>query len=132
MFDDETETTAPPEEVWKALYDPARFPEWWAGIQTAAPGDAKGGDADVTFYPDGYPDFPMPQHVTTHNENRRVTVSCTVSDLVFEWRLAPLDGDAGTHIAVHVEIPAREAARLQTQRQLIGQSLRNLAALAAS
>ena len=25
---------APVEEVWKLLYDPARFPEWWEGIET--------------------------------------------------------------------------------------------------
>ena len=26
---------APVEEVWKLLFDPTRFPEWWAGIATA-------------------------------------------------------------------------------------------------
>jgi hypothetical protein len=25
---------APPEKVWKILYDPARFPEWLAGVET--------------------------------------------------------------------------------------------------
>ncbi|MDT7751773.1 MAG: hypothetical protein QOD96_5435, partial [Pseudonocardiales bacterium] len=25
---------APVEEVWKLLYDPSRFPEWWAGVET--------------------------------------------------------------------------------------------------
>ena len=25
---------APVEEVWKLLFDPTRFPEWWAGIET--------------------------------------------------------------------------------------------------
>ena len=131
-FDDETDTTAPPEEVWKALYDPTRFPEWWAGVETATPGDAKGGDADVTLYPEGYPDFPMPQHISARDEEHRITVSCTVSDLVFDFRLTPLRDDAGTNIAVHVEIPEREAARLDTQRELVGRSLRNLAVLAAA
>lgn len=28
---------APVEEVWKLLHDPARFPEWWAGIETVRP-----------------------------------------------------------------------------------------------
>lgn len=31
---------APPEEVWKLLYDPARFPEWWAGIAAVEAGEA--------------------------------------------------------------------------------------------
>ena len=26
--------TAPVEEVWKLLYDPARLPEWWEGVET--------------------------------------------------------------------------------------------------
>jgi uncharacterized protein YndB with AHSA1/START domain len=28
-FEDTTITSSAPEEVWKALYDLARFPEWW-------------------------------------------------------------------------------------------------------
>jgi hypothetical protein len=53
-----------------------------------------------------------------------------VSDLVFQWRLAPIDG--GTEISVHVEIPEREAPRLAMQRDVIASSLRKLGALAAS
>jgi hypothetical protein len=33
-FERSATAAAPPEEVWKVLYDPARFPEWWAGIET--------------------------------------------------------------------------------------------------
>jgi hypothetical protein len=33
-----------------------------------------------------------------------------VSDLVFQWHLASIDG--GTKISVHVDIPEREASRL--------------------
>ena len=36
-FDDATTTPAPPEEVWKALYDPARYPSWWVGWATVEP-----------------------------------------------------------------------------------------------
>jgi len=111
-FDDHAQTSAAPEEVWKALYDPSRFPEWWAGFKRATEGTGQG--ADVTLYPTGYPDFPLPQRLSTHAQERRVTVSCMVSDLCFDWRLEALDGDAGTRIAVHVEIPEREAARLAT------------------
>ena len=58
---------APPEDVWKILYDPARFPEWWAGVETVEPG-AEPADPDAaigyTMYPAGQPDFPMPQRST--------------------------------------------------------------------
>ena len=125
-FHDTAETPAPPEEVWKLLYDPSRFPEWWAGIETAELG---GDEGDFTMYPDGYPDFPMPQLLDTSRDEQRVTVSCLVSDLRFEWRLEPRD-DGGTLIAVHVDIPVAEAARLDTQRGAIAASLVNLASLA--
>lgn len=130
-FDDEAQTPAPPEEVWKALYDPLRFPDWWAGLATVVRGDARGGGGDITVYPDGYPDFPMPQGLRTDADARHLTVSCMVSDLVFDWRLEALDGDAGTRIAVHVELPEQEAARLPEQREIVARSLRNLAALTA-
>ena len=80
--------TAPVEDVWKLLFDPGRFPEWWQGIETvevASPGD-------------------------------------------FTWQLAE-DGDATT-ITVAVELPAREAERLDGQRELISASIAALARLA--
>jgi uncharacterized protein YndB with AHSA1/START domain len=128
IFDDETTTAAPARAVWKVLYDPLRFPEWWTGFASVTPGDANGGHADVTVYPEGYPDFPLPQIIETRTADRRVVVSCTVSDLVFDWRLEPLD--PGTRISVHVEIPERESARLATQREVVSTSLRRLAELA--
>jgi uncharacterized protein YndB with AHSA1/START domain len=127
-FDDETISKASPRAVWKVLYDPLRFPDWWSGIESAVAGDANGGNADVTLYPTGYPDFPLPQLVETRAEDRRVVVSCTVSDLVFDWRL-DVHGP-GTRIGVHVEIPEREHARLATQQEVISASLRRLAELA--
>jgi uncharacterized protein YndB with AHSA1/START domain len=125
-FHDTASSPAPPEEVWKLLYDPARFPDWWAGVETVE----KTGDGEYTMYPDGYPDFPMAQLLDSARDEGRVTVSCLVSDLQFEWRLEP-DG-AGTAITVDVEIPDAEAHRLDGQREVIGDSLRRLAALAAS
>jgi uncharacterized protein YndB with AHSA1/START domain len=122
-FDDVTTTAAPVEEVWKLLYDPARFPDWWAGVATITPAADKG---DFTLYPEGYPDFPMPHELRT--DGKRVTISCLTSDLVFEWRLEALED--GTRIAVHVEIPEREARRLDAQRGAVSASLRSLAALA--
>jgi len=124
-FDDSAESDAPIEEVWKLLYDPARFTEWWVGVERIEPSD--GG---YTMWPEGYPDFPMPQQLRTDGDGRKVLVSCLVSDLQFEWRLEPL-GER-TRIAVHVEIPEAEAARLESQRGVVSASLRSLAALAST
>ena len=54
-----TIATAPVEEVWKLLHDPASFPRWWSGIETVRRDDA---DA-YTISTDGYPDFPMAQQL---------------------------------------------------------------------
>lgn len=124
-FHDRATSSAPPEEVWKLLYDPSRFPDWWAGIGTVKVGS----DSEYTMFPEGYPDFPMAQLLDTRRDQQRVTVSCLVSDLRFEWRLEP-DG-AGTLITIDVEIPAAEAHRLDDQRGVIRASLQRLAQLAA-
>lgn len=124
-FHDFTTTPAPPEDVWKLLYDPARFPDWWAGVGTVE----VGGEGRYTMYPEGYPDFPMAQVLETTRAQQRVTVSCLVSDLRFEWRLDPDGG--GTRITVDVDIPETEAHRLEGQREVIRTSMKRLAALAA-
>jgi uncharacterized protein YndB with AHSA1/START domain len=133
-FDDTTTAAAPPEEVWKILYDPSRFPEWWAGIETTetegAP-DAPGGQVTYTMYPTGYPDVPMPQLVEAVQAQHRVVVSCLVSDMRFEWTLELLDGGVATRIRVHVDIPPDEAHRLGTERAVIRTSLTHIARLAA-
>ena len=116
-FHDTTTSAAPPEDVWKLLYDPSRFPDWWAGIETVNVTS----DGEYTMYPDGYPDFPMAQLLDTHQDQHRVTVSCLVSDLRFEWRLEP--AGEGTRITVDVEIPDTEAHRLDSQREVISTSM---------
>ena len=125
-FHDTATSSAPPEEVWKLLYDPSRFPDWWTGIATVE----VSGEHQYTMYPDGYPDFPMAQVLDTQVDQRWVTVSCLVSDLRFQWRLEP-DGE-GTRIDVEVEIPDAEAHRLDSQRQIISASMHRLAELAAA
>jgi uncharacterized protein YndB with AHSA1/START domain len=126
-FHDSAEAHAPPEEIWKLLYDPARFPDWWAGIGTVDVGE----EGEYTMYPDGYPDFPMSQLLDTQRDEQRVIVSCLVSDLRFVWCLEPLRAGAATRISVDVEIPESEARRLEGQRDTIRASLKNLAELAA-
>ena len=125
-FEEHARSDAPPENVWKLLYDPDRFPDWWAGVGSVEPGQA----GAYTMYPEGYPEFPMPQQLRVSGSG--VTISCLVSDLVFEWRLAPLDGGSATNITVHVKIPETEARRLAVQQDVIGRSLSRLAALAAA
>jgi uncharacterized protein YndB with AHSA1/START domain len=117
---------APVEEVWKLLYDPARFPQWWAGIETVRRGEG----GDYTIWPTGYPDFPMPQRMRSARSDARVTISCLVSDLEFRWQLSDLDGATG--IEVMVELPDAEAHRLPVQRELLTASLAELARLAAA
>ncbi len=124
-FHDTVSSGAAPEEVWKLLYDPSRFPEWWAGVGTVE----VGAEGEYTMYPEGYPDFPMAQLLDTRTESQRVTISCLVSDLRFEWRLEP--DAAGTRISVEVEIPDAETQRLDAQRALISTSMKRLAELAA-
>jgi uncharacterized protein YndB with AHSA1/START domain len=124
-FHDTTASSAPPEEVWKLLYDPSRFPDWWAGVGTVEVGS----EGEYTMYPEGYPDFPMAQLLDSQRDQQRVTVSCLVSDLRFEWRLEP-HGD-GTLITVDVDIPDVEAHRLDGQREAITASMKQLARLAA-
>ena len=125
-FDDSATSEAPVEDVWKLLYDPARMVEWWEGVERVEPS----GEGEITVYPDGYPDFPMPQELRTAADGRGLTISCLVSYLVYEWRLEALD--PGTRIRVHVEIPEEEAHRLESQRAGVSASLRSLAALATA
>jgi hypothetical protein len=133
-FHDSADADAAPEQVWKLLYDPARFPDWWAGIGTVEASDQgapAGGHRPYTMYPEGYPDFPMAQLLDTAQEQQRVTVSCLVFDLRFEWGLQALGDGRATRITVDVEIPEAEAARLDDQREAIRASLANLAELSA-
>jgi uncharacterized protein YndB with AHSA1/START domain len=124
-FHDTATSDAAPEDVWKLLYDPSRFPDWWTGIGTITVTN----DREYTMYPEGYPDFPMGQLLETQRDQQRVTVSCLVSDLRFEWRLEP--AGEGTFITVEVEIPDAEVNRLETQREVITTSVQRLARLAA-
>lgn len=121
-------TDAPVEEVWKLLHDPARFPEWWEGIETVEVSDAAPAGSSYTMWPDGYPDFPMGQRL--EEAPGRVTISCLVSDLMYTWRLS--EAGAGTEIDVSVELPEREAHRVPAQQAAIETSLATLARLASS
>jgi uncharacterized protein YndB with AHSA1/START domain len=128
-FDDAIEVDAAPEEVWKLLYDPGRFPEWMEGVARVADRGPDREGETFTQYVDGYPDFPMPQRVRSDRDAGRVVVSCLVSFLEFRWALTELAGER-TGVAVHVEIPAEESHRLADTRAVVGASLQKLATLA--
>jgi uncharacterized protein YndB with AHSA1/START domain len=115
---------APVEGVWKLLFDPSRFPEWWAGVekvQVDAPGE-------YTAWYAGRPDFPMPRRLRTNRVEGRVTVSCQVSDIDFAWQLGERGDD--TEITARVAIPPAMDGLLDEQRELIAMSLTSLAELA--
>jgi uncharacterized protein YndB with AHSA1/START domain len=118
------EAHAPVEEVWKLLFDPSRFPEWWAHVDAVRVGSA--GEHMVWY--DGSPDFPMPRRLRADRVEGRVSISCQVSDIDFSWQLAE-HGD-GTQITARVELPAAMAYLFDEQRETIATSLTNLAELA--
>ena len=115
---------APVEEVWKLLFDPARFPEWWAGIETVRQ-DAPG---EITLWRTGHPDIPLAQALRVDEVSERVTISCQLEDIDFVWQLA--EAGTGTSINVNVTLPERNARRLDRQHQVMSESLRRLTALA--
>lgn len=126
-FDDTARSEAPPEEVWKVLYDPVRFTEWWEGMETTSVGDG-----EFTFQQVGVPELQIPNRLETRREEQTVVVSCLLHDLVFHWRLEPLEGGRATQISVHLEIPDDKVERLaDRQREVIRASVRRLAELAA-
>jgi hypothetical protein len=114
---------APAEEVWKLLYDPARFPQWWAGLDRAE-ASADG----VTRYMEEWPDFAYPTQVLARHEQGSVTNSCLLSDIRHEWTLSP--APEGCLVQVTVEVPEAEAERLEHLRLELSASLPRLVAAA--
>ena len=126
-FDDSARSDAPPEAVWKILYDPVRFTEWWDGMETTSVGDG-----EFTFQEVGVPELQLRNRLDVREREQAVVISCLLHDLVFSWRLEPLDDGRATHISVHVEIPDEKVERLASrQREAIHASVRRLAVLAA-
>jgi hypothetical protein len=115
---------APVEEVWKLLFDPDRFPDWWTGIE-AVRKDAPG---QFTLWPAGYPDFPLPQTLRADQAGGRVIISCQVFAIDMVWQLAEVG--ACTAIHLNVTAPESQTRRLERQHPLIEESLRRLTALA--
>ena len=101
------------------------------GGRASAPSRWGEEDGSYTMYPEGYPDFPMAQLLDTAREQQRVTVSCLVSDLRFEWGLEPLRRRA-RHTHHRRRRDPRGGGRAPgDQREAIRTSLANLAELSA-
>jgi uncharacterized protein YndB with AHSA1/START domain len=111
-------------EAWKLLYDPARFPEWWAGMARVETGDGE----LIERYMEAWPDFAYPTQVTHHADGTRVVVSCLLSNIVHEWSLTP--APEGCVVHVRVELPASEAHRLEAVRAEVAPSILRLVELA--
>ena len=115
-FDEVAESAAPPEAVWKLLYDPEQFERWWGCFEAG----------DV---PQSHPTFPLPQVVTSDRGDGRIVVSCLVRDIAFEWQLKERT-DGGTRIELRLTVPDSYGFRVESQRNLIAFSLGTLARLA--
>lgn len=122
-FEEQEVCRAPAEEVFKLLWDPARFPDWWAGMERVV-ADATG---EVTRYMSAWPDFAYPTRVAAGGDGC-VRISCLLSDIEHEWSIAPHPD--GCVVAVRVVLPETEAERLDAQRAEVGTSLARLVALA--
>lgn len=117
-FNDVVESDAPPEAVWKLLYDPEQFARWWGCFEA--------GDVPQSS---SHPHFPLPQLTASDRGDGHITVSCMVSDIAFEWRLAERP-HGGTRIELRVVVPDSYGFRLEAQRDVVAFSMGRLARLA--
>ena len=118
-FDDTAETGASPEDVFKLLYNPEQFSRWWGCMQI------EGNPA-----PSKHPEFGLPRVISSSQVDGRVTITCSLAEIVFDWRLEERP-QGGTTIAVRVEVPDAYRLDLEAQKEVIGMSLRQLADVAA-
>ncbi len=129
---DQATSTAPPEEVWKLLYDPLRFPDWWAGMERAELADATAdGAVPFTYWFEGAPEMPMAQVLRSERRDGRVRISCLVSGVEFGWRLGERE-DGGTDLDVEVLVPDDQHEHLDGLRATMQASIRRIAVLAAT
>ena len=122
----EAACAAPAREVWKLLYDPVRFAQWWPGWERIEPGEGSA----LTHYDARWPDFAYPATVSSDPSSGRVVVSCLLSDIVHTWSIDPCG--SGCRIIVVVTIPAAEAGRAADTADVVRQALSALVSEAES
>src|ERR687888_70636 len=101
-FDDSARSEAPPEEVWKILYDPVRFTEWWEGMETTSVGDG-----EFTFQQVGVPELQLPNRLD--GRATMVSVHVQIPDEKVE-RLADSQREA-------IRASVRHLARLAAEQE---------------
>jgi uncharacterized protein YndB with AHSA1/START domain len=121
-FEDRAACRADATEVWKLVYDPARFPDWWVGMDRV-----EEADGTVSRFMAAWPDFAYPTRVEAGSDGR-IVISCLLSDIVHEWTLEPHPD--GCVITVRIDVPDDEAARLSAVAEEARASLAKLVALA--
>lgn len=122
-FEQSAPCRAPAVEVWKLLYDPARYPEWWDGMERI-----ETGPAGTTRHMGALPNMPIPTRVEPAGDGSRVVISCLLTQIAHEWTLEP--AVEGCTVRVRVTIPEDQHDWLEQQRAEIGGSIRRLAAAA--
>ena len=111
---------APALQVWKLLYDPARFPEWWAGITRSEP-TADGAVIQTSAVAGDYP-----LSITATRESPGVMIRCPTTGSVYSWTIESYSDGC----QVQVEFPDGEQEQLRLSRERILASLPRLAAMA--
>lgn len=114
---------APAVEVWKLLYDPGRYMEWWTGTERVQI-DA---GAVSRYVPDA-PGFAYPTAIATSGAGEHVTISCLLTDIVYEWTLEP--HPPGCAVRLRVEIPEALADKLAGQLRDMQDAFARLVAVA--
>jgi uncharacterized protein YndB with AHSA1/START domain len=122
-FDEHAVCRAPATEVWKLLYDPGRYTEWWTGTE-----HIQHDEDSVVRYTDAWPGFAFPTAIDVAREGERVTISCVLTDIVYRWALEPRP--EGCALSLRVEIPESEAALLGPQMEAMRSSVERLVAAA--
>jgi hypothetical protein len=120
-FEDSARSEAPPEEVWKILYDPR-------GSRSGG----KGWRRRVHTPARRLSQMQIPNRLEVQDAGSAVVISCLLHDFVYDWRLEPLDGGQATQISVHVAIPDEKVEPFEEfQRVMVRASVRRLAEVAA-
>lgn len=122
-FEETVVCRAPALQVWKLLYDPARYPEWWAGITRSEP---TAGGAVVQHEAWEHGDLPL--FITATRDSPGVVIRCPATGKVLSWALEPHPD--GCRVRVQVQVPDGEHELLRTSRESILATLPRLAAAA--
>ncbi|MDX6556917.1 MAG: hypothetical protein QOD86_3112 [Miltoncostaeaceae bacterium] len=122
-FTEEGTCRAPAVEVWKLLHDPERYMDWWTGTERVDVGEG-----DVIRYVPDEPGIAWPTAIASSESGGRVTISCILSGIVYDWTLSPRP--PGCTVSLHVEIPEELAAKLEGQMRSLRSAFGRLVDLA--